>query len=79
MTRITVNQPAASGEAFTPGCFDSQIGKAVSLNIPGGAPATAVIVAAAIAQGGVSVDLTLEVPDEVSSKVSGAVGGFSIA
>lgn len=56
-------QQAPAHQQFAPGCFDSQIGKTVPLKGDGQQIGNCKIVGAEVAEDGLSVTLTYEVPD----------------
>jgi len=56
-------QQAPAHQQFAPGCFDSQIGKTVPLKAEGQQIDNCKIVGAEVAEDGLSVTLTYEVPD----------------
>jgi phage head maturation protease len=73
MTRITVSQQAKFGEVFAPGCFDSSVGKHVPFKVDGQSVTTCELLAAEVAEDGLSVQLTLETPDDEPSIVADLV------
>ncbi|MEZ0089962.1 hypothetical protein [Streptacidiphilus sp. EB129] len=70
MTRITVSQMAKFGEVFASDCFDSSVGKHVPFRIDGQSVTTCKLLAVEVADDGLSVQLTLETPDDEPSIVA---------
>jgi hypothetical protein len=58
--RFQFVQRAEQHERFAPGCFDSQIGKFVPVNVEGAPHGRGRLVAAEIADDGQSVELTVD-------------------
>lgn len=71
------NQPAGVGERFVAGAFDSQIGKEIPVNLPGG-QVQGKILAAKVADDGQSVelDVDLAMPDGPSAAAPPSAGSF---
>ncbi len=58
--RVEIKHPAPTATRFAPGCFDSQIGKVVPLNLRGVEIGHMRLIAADVAGDGLSVHLTYE-------------------
>lgn len=59
--RITVREHAEQNTRFAPGCFSSQVGKTMPLNVEGIPAGRATLVTAKVSDDGSSVELTLEI------------------
>lgn len=62
MSRIQYQMFAAADERFGPRAFDGQIGNEVGVVLPDGTVDEATIAGAVVAEGGLSVTLTLDMP-----------------
>lgn len=67
MAIITHATPAGLWERFTPDAFESNIGKMITLNLPGRDATSARVIEAATTADGLMVELTLDVPDDVAA------------
>jgi hypothetical protein len=82
MTRLKLVQPAAAGERFAPTAWDSQIGKRIPFSV-GERRTRCTLVAAQVAEDGLSVELTIDVDEPAAIADPGLYhvlpGGMSIA
>lgn len=61
--KVSFVQRAGRGEVFSPGVFDSQVGKTIPFQVEGRDTTTACILKAAVSDDGRSVEITVEVQD----------------
>ncbi|GGJ86853.1 hypothetical protein GCM10011583_18050 [Streptomyces camponoticapitis] len=67
-------QPAPAGTVFTADAFEGQIGTDVPVNIEGGSAQTGRLVAAKVADGGQSVEMTIDVDVTIPPYGGGSFG-----
>ena len=68
MSTVTVNLPASPGEPYTPGAFDGQLGSTLTIYTPDSGERSGVLRSAVVIDAGQAVELTLELPDDVSTE-----------
>jgi hypothetical protein len=75
--RTVFTQHAPRGSTFQPGAFDANIGRQVPFHSPGEPDQLATVVAAAVAEDGSKVELTLELPHPPAA-LTGPLTGYAV-
>jgi hypothetical protein len=68
VSTVKVNLPASPGEPYTPGAFDGQLDSTLTIYTADRGERSGVLRSAVVIDAGQAVELTLELPDDVSTE-----------